>query len=294
MILPYGHDQNVYGRQWITIGLIAVNVLVFALTFLLGQGADRDIGAALVEVERVTEQYPDARVSPAAVASLPPSARKDLPFVSDDPDDAGEPGEPELRWAVKRLVAAVNAKPTLRFGYRPGKPTALGFATHSFLHADVGHLAGNMLFLWLAGLVVECFWEHLAFLGLYLVAGAAGALAHHLSAPDSLIPMVGASGAIAGLMGAFVVGHPRARINIFYAGWVVRPFVGRTAMRAWLVIPAWVGLQLVYGVIDKGQGVAYWAHVGGFALGVAAALVMKWGGWVAIDGERMSSRVPSE
>lgn len=291
MILPYGHDQNVYGRQWITIGLIAVNVLVFALTFLLGPRADRDVDAALATMESVSERYPDARVTSAAVASLPPSVRNSQPFVSDDPEDLGEPGEPELRWAVGRLVAASDAMPMNRFGYRPGKPTVTTLVTHTFLHADLTHLAGNMLFLWLAGLVVECFWEHLAFLGLYLLAGVAGAAAHHLSAPGSMVPMVGASGAIAGLLGAFLVGHPRAKIKILYGFLLFRGFVGRTAVPAWLLIPGWLLLQLGYGLFDRGAGgVAYWAHVGGFALGIVAALGMRWGGWVAVDGERPSLR----
>ena len=144
-----------------------------------------------------------------------------------------------------------------------------------------------MLFLWLVGVVIECFWERLPFAILYVAAGGVATLAHHLASPDSMVPLIGASGAIAGLMGAFVVGHPRTKIKVFYAAWVIRPLVGTMSVAAWLLIPAWVALQIGYALLFPGDGVAYWAHVGGFAAGVIGALIMRWGGWVVYDAEQV-------
>src|SRR5262245_21964263 len=212
VILPYGHDQTVYGRQWIMSILIALNVVVFLVSYLLDRGASAAIHDAASAVDRIHEQYPDARVRPKAVEALPPELKDAVDeLVSDDPEDMVAPGAASLGRAVKQLVNAVNEKPAIRFGYRPGKPSALGFLTTLFMHGDIEHLLGNMLFLWLAGAVIECFWEPLPFAILYFAAGFAGTAAHHLAAPASMTPLIGASGAISGLLGAFVVGHPQTK-----------------------------------------------------------------------------------
>src|SRR5262249_48014732 len=133
------------------------------------------------------------------------------------------------------------------------------------------------------GAVIECFWEAGPFLILYGVSAAAGTLAHHLASPGSMVPLVGASGAIAGVMGAFLVGHPRTRIKLVYAIWVLKPLVGRAGVPAWILLPGWFLLELGFALFNNGDGVAYWAHVGGFLVGIAGAFVMKIGGWVVYD-----------
>ncbi len=87
-----------------------------------------------------------------------------------------------------------------------------------FVHANLWHLLGNMVFLWLAGAVIECFWDRGPFVGLYFVAGAAAVLAQHLADPDSMVPLVGASGAIAGRLGASLIGMHRLGGVIEVAG----------------------------------------------------------------------------
>jgi len=287
LILPYGHDKSVYGRQWITWLLIAINVVVFAVTAMMERGAGERIRSAVDALDTAHEIYPEARVPSAIFAPLTPRLRAVLGFItSDDPDDADAAGSFEVRKAARRLVAAVGDRPTVRFGYTPGRPHALGFFFNAFMHADIFHLAGNMLFLWLVGTVIECYWEMLPFAILYAVSAAIGTLAHHLAAPSSLIPLVGASGAIAGLMGAFLVGHPRTRVKMFFFPWILRPHYLTRAVPVWLLLPGWFLLQLYFGVEasgGKGDGVAYWAHVGGFLTGVLGAVIMKLGGWVVYD-----------
>src|SRR5262245_51663566 len=147
VILPYGHDQTVYGRQWVMSILIALNVFVFLVSYLLDRGATTDIDKAAREVDRIHAAYPDARVLPKAVETLPEAIQDELPpLVSDDPEDIEAPGSAALGRAVRQLVNAVNAKPSFRFGYRPGKPSVLGLFTMLFMHGDIEHLVGNMLF----------------------------------------------------------------------------------------------------------------------------------------------------
>ena len=141
--------------------------------------------------------------------------------------------------------------------------TAVG--TSLFLHGDLWHLLGNMLFLWVFGRNVEDrvgpFW----FLVTYLLFGSAAQLAHVAFNVDSTIPVIGASGAIAGIMGMYLVLWPRARI-LTLVGWIVIP------VPAWLVLGAWIVLQFL---TDPNSGVAYVAHIGGFFAGIAVGLVVR-------------------
>src|SRR5262249_23596759 len=123
--LPLGHDQTVYGRQWITWSLIGLNTLIFVVRFFLGRTAVPRCEAELRSGQAMGRAYPDARVSPAVFADIPVGFRREFEFVlSDDPDDADEPGSRELTREAKKLVAAVESVPSIRYGYRPAKPNA--------------------------------------------------------------------------------------------------------------------------------------------------------------------------
>lgn len=134
-----------------------------------------------------------------------------------------------------------------------------------FLHGGWGHLLGNMWFLWLFGNNVEDSMGRLRFVLFYLLCGSAAALAQVLAQPSSIVPMVGASGAIGGVMGAYVVMFPRARV--FTLVWLLF-FVTSFALPAWVMLGYWFVLQLFGSLGGAESGVAFWAHVGGFAAGV--------------------------
>lgn len=147
-------------------------------------------------------------------------------------------------------------------------PESTTLLTYMFFHADIFHLLGNMLFLWVFGDNMEDQMGHVGFLAFYLSAGIAAALAQVASAPDSIVPMVGASGAIAGVMGGYLLLFPKARVDVALILIIVFRVI---PVPAWIVLSAWFGLQLVQGSMtptDQG-GVAYWAHAGGFAAGLA-------------------------
>ncbi|MBX3271374.1 MAG: rhomboid family intramembrane serine protease [Sandaracinaceae bacterium] len=284
IVVPIGHDQPVYDRPWLTLGTIAVCTCVFLVSWAVEISAMSEITAAAAEVDAVASRYPGARVS-FAVSGLSGQLSAAIgSLVDESPERAARPGDAELEAAMLRLVRGLNRLPALRFGYRPGAPTVSGVLGHAFMHADVFHLAGNMLFLWVAGGVLECFWRRWAFVLLYVVSAAAGTLAHHLCAPSSLIPLVGASGAIAGLIGAYIVCYPRSRIRLgYFVLLFFRPFWGTWKVPALVVIPLWALTELAYALWGAQDGVAYWAHVGGFAIGIAAGILARALGLVALD-----------
>ncbi len=141
--------------------------------------------------------------------------------------------------------------------------------TSIFVHGGFMHLAGNMLFLWIFGDNMEDEMGHIPFLIFYLISGVCATLAHVLSDPTSQVPLVGASGAIAGVMGGYLLMFPKARIDIFIF-FVV--FFKIIPIPAFLMLGIWLGLQFIGGFGGDGAGVAYWAHTGGFLIGLLMTL----------------------
>lgn len=149
----------------------------------------------------------------------------------------------------------------------PGGYPAL--VTYAFIHGDFWHLAGNMLFLWVFGDNVEDAMGHMRFLVFYLLCAVAAALAHIAMLPTSNAPMIGASGAIAGVVAAYLLLHPHVRIWVLVLGRIPLP------LRAYWVLGAWIAFQvfMVFQIDD--DGVAWWSHVGGLAAGAVLVLFMR-------------------
>jgi len=144
--------------------------------------------------------------------------------------------------------------------------------TSMFLHADILHIAGNMLYLYIFGDNVEEAFGHLRFLGFYFVCGLAADLVHILSITSSmelLIPTLGASGAISGVMGAYLLLYPNARIETLTLTFVITVI----SVPAVFFLGFWFLLQLLYTWAGIGGNVAYWAHIGGF---VAGMILSRW------------------
>lgn len=143
--------------------------------------------------------------------------------------------------------------------------------THMFLHGGWMHIIGNMLFLWIFGDNLEDEMGHLPFLLFYLASGLAAAALQFAAEPGSPVPMVGASGAIAGVMGGYLLMFPKARVDVLL---IIVIFFRVFALRAWIVLGVWFALQVFSGLSTPtdGGGVAYWAHAGGFGAGLVLAL----------------------
>jgi len=142
-----------------------------------------------------------------------------------------------------------------------------GLFTSQFLHAGWMHLLGNMLFLYIFGDNVEDEMGHIPFLLFYLACGVAAGLTQVAFEPSSRVPMVGASGAIAGVMGGYLLLYPKAKVDILV---IIIIFFRIFPIPAWLMLLLWFGIQFVGGIgssADQG-GTAYWAHAGGFVAGL--------------------------
>jgi membrane associated rhomboid family serine protease len=155
------------------------------------------------------------------------------------------------------------------YGLVPASFSWIALVTSMFLHADWGHIAGNMLCLWIFGDNVEDRFGHSRFLAFYIAAGAAAGLVHTWFMPGSLVPTVGASGAIAGVMGAYLVLFPTSRVQVLI--WLL-VFVDIVEIPAVVFLGFWFLLQMMSGIGSLGGaagigGVAFWAHVGGFVVG---------------------------
>ena len=144
--------------------------------------------------------------------------------------------------------------------------------TSMFLHGSWGHLLGNMLFLWVFGNNIEDSMGPWRFLGFYLICGLMAVGVHIASDPGSPVPTVGASGAISGIMGAYLMLYPRARVNILFFFLV---FIRVVPVPAWATLLWWFGWQVIAGLPqlssmrpDVSGGVAVWAHIGGFVAGL--------------------------
>jgi membrane associated rhomboid family serine protease len=160
-----------------------------------------------------------------------------------------------------------------RFSQAP-EANAVTIFSAMFMHGGWLHLFGNMLFLWIFGDNVEDRFGHLKFLIFYLLAGIAATFAQYAVSPESGVPNVGASGAIAGVLGAYILMFPQSRVNVLLGRQIV-------AMPAFVVLGLWIVLQLVSGVgtiaytDESAGGIAYMAHIGGFASGLAMTFLFR-------------------
>jgi membrane associated rhomboid family serine protease len=165
--------------------------------------------------------------------------------------------------------------PTSRCVLGMGGSTWYTMLTSMFLHGGWMHLLGNMWFLWLFGNNVEDSMGRGRYLAFYLLCGLAAAAAQTAIEPTSPYPMIGASGAISGVMGAYVMLYPRVRIHTLI---VLVIFFTRVSLPAWVMLGYWFALQLLSGAMTAGEahgGVAFWAHVGGFAAGAVLVTLFK-------------------
>lgn len=248
MFLPIGDTPNPRGfRPWVTWFIIAANVAVYVLLTL--------------------------PLSLSPVDPLDPALPAFLRAVA-----------PDLSYpTLREILARTDAWQlfAFKYGYKPGAPRLLDLFACMFMHGGFWHLAGNMLFLWIFGDNVEHRLGRLLYLVTYLVTGVIATISFSMLAGHSMVPLVGASGAISGVLGLYFLLFPRNRVKVFVA---LFPFL----VDVWLVPVRWVLSLLV--IVDnllplllgESTGIAYGAHLGGFVAGLGIA-------WF---GERLSWRLP--
>jgi rhomboid family protein len=182
---------------------------------------------------------------------------------------------PHATRALEITYGVIPARiPAWLAGHGTLEATLLPFLTSMFLHGGLAHILGNMLFLWIFGDNVEAAFGHLGYLLFYLVCGIGSGLVHAAFNLQSHLPAVGASGAISGVLGAYIVLEPRNRILSLIFIFLVR-------VPAVIVLGLWFTMQFLMGLSTLGAnasvtgGVAVWAHIGGFLIGVVIALAVK-------------------
>lgn len=249
MVIPV-HDVNPVRRTpWVTYALVAINVVVLLLTpGSLETVASKPGPAVLCRQAAFYDRY----------AAIPRELTTDrqLPLVPTGHPAAGRPG------------SCVVRAPT----YHKSPPLSVLWSM--FIHAGWLHLLGNMLFLVVFGNNIEDRMRKLPYLIFYLASGYIAAYGFALAYPNTATPLIGASGAISGVLGAYLVLYPKARV------WSLVPFLLFLPLRipAWFVLGLWFVLQWVYsvGLAAPGAGsVAYLAHVFGFVTGVLVGLIMR-------------------
>ena len=296
MLFPIKHE-NMTARRWpvITLGLILLNLLVFLGTHRAMDAQEASLLPVKMHLLVLSARHPELTISPKAqqfvadFQAYDPAGWAEMQspdYKAIDDWDARMRGvdDPEQLQGEMDSIGAEYSKRTAssieeQYAFIPARPKPIAYVSNNFLHAGWMHLIGNMWFLWLAGFVLEDVWGRPLYLTFYLVAGAVATQLDGSASPGSIAPTLGASGAIAALMGAFLVRFPKLKIRLM---WLFGSWLSgfcRLWVRAYWLLPLWLGMEIYYGKIwGHGDGVAHWAHVGGFGFGALAALGVRYSG----------------
>ncbi len=235
VILPIGDSPNPEGTAFATYALIAANVAVYLLTLPLAWVRPDASDPQLAEYAHLVARQTGYRIS------------------------------------VQEILANASAYDltVFRWGYRPVAPSLVTLLASMFLHGGFAHLAGNMLFLWIYGDNVEHRVGPARFVAYYLVTGAAATLLHAMFFPTSGLPLVGASGAISGVLGFYFLWFPENRVHLL----LLFPFLMRLSVPARTLLGLYIIVENVFPFVLSGgaTGVAYGAHIGGFVAGLLIA-----------------------
>jgi membrane associated rhomboid family serine protease len=285
ILLPVAHEQQKVQRlPWVTFALIAINIVVYLITSPGRDDNQREVNQKYDQLMKFYVEHPYLEFPDSMNQFLTQNeiqrieAMKESAEKPQDQDDLEEE-QSKLDDLAGDVLTVLNQDPFRKYGFVPTDPHFANAFTCMFMHSGFFHLFGNMLFLFLAGCAIEDAWGRPLYLVFYLVSGLIATGAHQVIFPHSATPLVGASGAIAGLMGAFLVRLAKTKIRFFYLIWFL--FLGvRTGSfyaPAYVVLPLWLVQQFLIAALDDGSGggVAVWAHIGGFIFGAAVAVVIK-------------------
>lgn len=234
-MFPYKDENPTVLTPYVTIGIIALNVIVWVV--VQGLGTAGPLARSVCELGLVPGEL---------LQTAPPGSGTPL---------------------GRGLVCVVDAQPNY-----------FTLLSSMFLHGGWFHLIGNMMFLWVFGNNIEDAMGHVKFVVFYVISGVAAALAQMVVNPDSTVPMVGASGAVSGVLGGYILLYPHARVHtLIFLGF----FVTTIQIKAWVMLGYWILLQVLGGLpslagMDRG-GVAFFAHIGGFVAGLVFVKLFETG-----------------
>lgn len=283
LVIPIGQENGEVRREpWVSYAIVAFNVLIFVFLWFASNGSD--VPAKFEAQARVVTDYlirnPYLTVPPEMTAFY---GRRGLQLL----DHAKAASSKPDAWVVRRQQQKLNSMarelfaigrelPLLKPGFIPAEPDAFAAVSSLFVHASLLHLLGNMIFFFATGPFLEDVLGRVLFAALYLFSGVAALAVHTWQNPGSLAPVVGASGAIAGIMGAFLVRLRTSRIRMLFVPIILLPWVRfRFLVPAFVFLPLWfIGQFWLATNLDQVGSVAVWAHVGGFVFGTLAMLLI--------------------
>ena len=284
MLLPIGHEETSLRRMpWVTLTIIGACLVTFILT-AFAPSVDERVAFSEREVVEYFLDHPylqlDERFKGYTYYSL--KQQRDRQTIS-PPDDLEELQleQFELDGLVEAFYEVRGRTPYFRWGLVPTQQRPIAWFTHMLMHVGLLHLFGNLFILYLAGPPLEDAWGHLGFAIFYVVAGLVAAFFFIAGFPDIDEPMIGATGAIAGVMGAFAVRYWNTRITFFYFFFFFKIYTGTFTAPAWLTLGLWMLGQIAFAsgwwafvsMADMGE-VAFEAHIAGFIFGVGVAFLV--------------------
>lgn len=297
MIIPLRHERMSTRRlPIVTFAIIALNIIAFLATNGSIQSQRQALGTAKAHLLMLAAMHPELHVPPEN-AKFVSTFQKSNPEIWEQlkrPDRGMEDAwdtrmrmtedggdlQGEMNTLSLEYTRLKSQSITEQYAFIPASHSAISYLTANFLHGGWLHLIGNMWFLWLAGFVLEDAWGRGIYSAVYLVSGIVALQFHAWMYPNSLVPTLGASGAVAALMGAFLICFPTLKIEmawLFLFG--LRFRFHRFKMAAFWLLPLWLLMEVCSGfILGESSGVAHWAHVGGFVFGAVAALGIRYSG----------------
>jgi len=293
LIIPLTNNISKDNPPLITIMLIFINCFIFffiqssdsrnyheAMQFYLDSGLGSiEVSRYLTYLEMNTNKnisYSSEKnnVNKSTVSRYYPKMVKDRTFMhkllTEQIITADEEIYVEWRKLRNQFADMLSEVTSTKYGYVPSSPRYLNAITYMFLHGGVMHLVGNMVFLWLVGCVLELGCGRVFYAALYLLTGVASVGLYHVIYMDSVVPLIGASGAISGLMGAYTLLYGKRKIKIFYSLGV---YFNYTRIYAIVLLPVWIGKEFFQLFFGGPSQVAYVAHIGGLVSGALLGVV---------------------
>jgi membrane associated rhomboid family serine protease len=246
MVIPIRDENPTRSRPVVTLALIAINLIVYFGVQMPKESEPSSVFRGGSAYEDVIYEY----------AAIPCELREGEPL------DAAQ-------YVTDRCDAVLPDVPGSERAIFPDKSVWLAVLFSMFMHGSILHVLGNMLFLWIFGNNIEDRLGKIGYLGFYVLGGVVAAAAHVAFNLDSVVPVVGASGAIAAVMGAYIVWYPHARVLSLVPLFLIFTFVDLPAI---VVLGLWFLLQFL---TNPNEGVAWLAHVGGFVFGAVVALGLR-------------------
>lgn len=307
MLIPLKHE-NMSGRRWpiITIALIILNVLAFLGTHWKIDQQTSESVPVKTHLILLSAMHPELQKSPEVqkyigyIEEKNPNLFAKLKDFNRRPEDGWDARirleddpthlQDEMDSLSQQFMELEKSSILDHYAYVPAHPTAISYLTANFLHAGWLHIIGNMWFLWLAGFILEDTWGRPIYTVFYLLAGVFALVVHGIFNSGSLVPTLGASGAVAALMGAFLARFPKMKIEMAWIFGLVRMY--RFQAAAYWLLPLWLLMEVFYGSLSGSSGgVAHWAHVGGFVFGAVVGHVIRVSGLENIAEQGIQEKI---